>query len=195
MEDVIRFFSEYKHISVIIHVLSVIVGMGAALISDILFNIYIHNKKIEKNENQTLQILSDIVWVSLCFIVASGIALFLSDPMTYGYSVKFLVKMTIVGVIIINGYLFWHLIHPSLEKINFTDTNIHHKYVKLRKLSFVLGAVSLFSWLSAFVLGMLGNISLTYLEAIAGYILICFGGILFSQVVEYRMTHGKVKSN
>lgn len=195
MEDVIRFFAEYKHISVIIHVLSVIVGMGAALISDILFNIYIHNKKIEKNENQTLQILSDIVWVSLCFIVASGIALFLSDPMTYGYSVKFLVKMTIVGVIIINGYLFWHLIHPSLEKINFTDTNIHHKYVKLRKLSFVLGAVSLFSWLSAFVLGMLGNISLTYLEAIAGYILICFGGILFSQVVEYRMTHGKVKSN
>ena len=195
MEDVIRFFAEYKHISVIIHVLSVIVGMGAALISDILFNIYIHNKKKKKNENQTLQILSDIVWVSLCFIVASGIALFLSDPMTYGYSVKFLVKMTIVGVIIINGYLFWHLIHPSLEKINFTDTNIHHKYVKLRKLSFVLGAVSLFSWLSAFVLGMLGNISLTYLEAIAGYILICFGGILFSQVVEYRMTHGKVKSN
>lgn len=191
MEDVIRFFAEYKNISVIIHVLSVIVGMGAALVSDILFNVYIHNKKISKGENRTLAILSDIVWVSLCFIVASGIALFLSDPITYGYSVKFLIKMTIVGVIIVNGYLFWHLIHPSLEKINFTDVNIHHKYVKLRKVSFILGAISLVSWLSAFVLGMLGHMPLSYLEAIVGYVAICFGGILFSQVVEYKMTHGK----
>jgi len=194
MEDIIRFFGEYKHISVIVHVFSVIVGMGAALISDILFNVYIQNKKVNKNENKTLQILSDIVWISLLFIVASGIALFLSDPMTYGYSVKFLVKMTIVGVIIVNGYLFWHLIHPSLEKINFSDINIHHKYVKLRKVSFVLGAISLVSWLSAFVLGMLGHIPLSYLEAIVGYIAICFGGALFSQVVEYKMTHGKIKS-
>lgn len=193
MEDVIRFFGEYKHISVIVHVLSVIVGMGSALISDILFNIYIQNKKVNKNENRTLSILSDIVWISLLFIVASGIALFLSDPVGYGHSVKFLVKMTIVGVIIINGYLFWHLIHPSLEKINFTDINIHHKYVRLRKVSFILGAISLVSWLSAFVLGMLGHIPLSYLEAIVGYVTICFGGVLFSQVVEYKITHGKIK--
>lgn len=191
MSDAIEFFKEYKTISVIVHVLSVIVGMGSALVSDILFNIYIKDKKIQKHENQTLSTLSIIVWISLAFIVLSGLALFLSDPLKYAYSVKFLVKMTIVGVIIVNGYLFWKAIHPALHKINFTDTNMHHKYVRLRKASFAMGAVSLASWLSAFVLGMLGHIPLTYLEAIVGYIALCFGGILFSQIVEYRLTHSK----
>jgi uncharacterized membrane protein YwzB len=191
MEDVIRFFGEYKHISVIVHVLAVIVGMGAALVSDILFNIFIKDKKIQPHENKTLGILSIIVWISLLFIVTSGGALFMSDPIKYSQSVKFLVKMTIVGVIIINGYAFWRLIHPALRKIDFTDNNMHHKYVKIRKASFAMGAVSLASWLSAFVLGMLGHIPLTYLEAITGYILVCFGGILFSQIVEYKVTHRK----
>jgi hypothetical protein len=168
--------------------------MGAALISDILFNIYIKDKKIQPNENRTLGTLSSIIWVSLFFILMSGIALFLSDPMKYSYSVKFLVKMTIVGVIILNGYVFWRTIHPALSKINFNDNNLHHKYVKLRKASFAMGAISLVSWLSAFVLGMLGHIPLSYLEVIVGYIAICFGGILVSQIMEYRMTHGKLNN-
>ncbi|MEK7585815.1 MAG: hypothetical protein AAB477_01085 [Patescibacteria group bacterium] len=191
MAETTEFFNEYKHISVIIHVLSVIVGMGAALVSDIMFNLYIKDKKINLNENRTLGILSNIVWFSLFFIVVSGLMLFLSNPIEYSLSVKFLVKMTIVGVIIINGYAFWHTIHPALRKINFTDTNMRHKYVKLRKASFAMGAVSLASWLTAFILGMLGHIPLSYLEAIVGYITICFGGILVSQIMEYRMTHAK----
>lgn len=191
MSDTIEFFKEYKTISVIVHVLSVIVGMGTALVSDILFNLYIKDKKIQAHENRTLGTLSKIVWISLIFIVLSGLALFISDPIKYSQSVKFLVKMTVVGVIIVNGYMFWRTIHPALRKINFTDTNMHHKYVKLRKASFAMGAISLASWLSAFVLGMLGHIPLSYLEAIVGYVAICFGGILFSQIMEYRLTHGK----
>ncbi len=191
MTETIEFFANYKHISVIIHVLSVVAGMGAALISDVLFNIYIKDRKIQANEDRTLATLSNIIWISLFFIILSGLALFLSEPLKYAYSVKFLVKMTIVAVIIVNGYAFWRLIHPALRKMNFTDTNMHHKYVKLRKVSFAMGAISLASWLSAFILGMLGHIPLTYLEAIAGYMAICFGGILVSQIIEYRMTHGR----
>ena len=188
MENIIEFFSDYKHISVIIHVLSVVVGMGAALVSDILFNSYIKDKKIQASEDRTLVLLSSIVWISLFFIVMSGLALFLSDPLKYAESTKFLVKMTIVGIIIFNGYLFQSVVHPALRKINFTDTNMSHKYVKLRKMSFAFGAVSLVSWLAAFFLGMLNHIPLSYLEIITGYILVCFGGILASQIVEYRMT-------
>ncbi len=188
MEETIEFFGKYKNVSVIIHVLSVIVGMGAALISDIMFNSYIKDKKIHHHEGKTLETLTNIVWVSIFFIALSGLMLFLSNPLEYAGSVKFLVKMTVVGVIIVNGYLFWKIVHPSLKKINFSDNNINHKYVKLRKMSFAFGAVSLASWLTAFVLGMLGHIPLSYLEAIVGYIAVCFGGILVSQIVDYRMT-------
>ena len=61
MEATIDFFSEYKHISVIVHVLSVIVGMGSALISDILFNNFMKDKKIRIEEDHTLSILSHII--------------------------------------------------------------------------------------------------------------------------------------
>lgn len=191
MSETIEFFNSYKHISVITHVLSVIVGMGAALVSDIFFNSFIKDKRISNHESKILGTLSTIVWVSLFFIALCGLALFISDPLKYSTSAKFLVKMTIVVVIIINGYAFWRLIHPALRKLNFTDNNMRHKYVKLRKASFAMGAVSLASWVTAFILGMIGHIPLTYLEAIAGYTILCFGGILFSQLMEYKLTHGK----
>jgi len=189
MEETIEFFGKYKNISTMLHVLSVIVGMGSAFVSDIFFNAFIKDKKIQKYENKILYRLSVVVWFSLLFIFLTGLALFMSDPLGYSMSVKFLVKMTIVTLIAINGYLFWRLIHPALQKINFTDNNIHHKYVRLRKISFALGAVSLASWLSAFVLGMLRDIPFSYIESIIGYLIVCVGGILVSQIMEYRMTH------
>lgn len=191
MEATIDFFGEYKKVSVILHMLAVIVGMGSALISDILFNNFMKDKKIRIQEDRILSTLSYVIWVSLFFIVVSGIFLFLSDPLYYAHSVKFLVKMTIVGVVILNGYAFGRIVHPALRKINFSDANTHHKYVRIRKLSFAFGAISLSSWLSAFVLGMLGHIPLTYLEAIAGYIVICCGGILVSQIVDFKLTQIK----
>ncbi len=189
MEETIAFFNEHKSISVITHVFSVIVGMGAALVSDILFNIYIKDRKINIHEDKTLNVLSKIIWFSLFFIFMSGLALFLSDPEKYSHSVKFLIKMTIVTVIIVNGYMFQRIVHPALRKINFSDINTHHKYVKLRKLSFAFGAISLSSWLLAFILGMLDSIPASYTVSLLLYLLILSVGILFSQIVEYRLTH------
>ena len=185
------FLGDNKRIFVIIHVLAVIIGMGGALISDIFFNIYIKDKKIQPNENKTLGILSTIVWTGLFFIVLSGLAIFLSDPIKYSQSVKFLVKMTIVGIIIINGYAFFRIIHPALRKIDFTDSNIHHKYVKLRKIAFAMGAISLTSWLVAFVLGMIKTIPISYEMAMLTYLIIGLFGIFFSQAIEIRLTHKK----
>ena len=172
-----------------LHVLAVVVGMGSALVSDIFFNIFIKDKKIQKYENKILNRLSAIVWISLLFILLTGLMLFLSDPLGYSMSVKFLIKMTIVGLIAINGYLFMRIVHPALHKMDFSDNNIHHRYVRLRKVSFALGAISLVSWLSAFILGVLGDIPFSYTESITGYLTICFAGILISQIMEYRMTH------
>lgn len=189
MNETIEFFSDYKQISTIVHVFSVVIGMGSALVSDILFNNFIKDKKINISENTTLSTLSKVVWVSLFCIVLSGIALFLSDPIKYSNSVKFFVKMTIVGVVIINGYMFQRVVHPALKKISFTDTNIHHKYVKIRKMSFAFGAISLASWLSAFVLGMLSSIPFSYFQTMTFYILICIAGIIVSQFADYKVTH------
>ncbi len=187
MGNTIEFFGEYKQVSVAIHVLSVVVGMGTALVSDILFNSFIKDKKIDKTEIHTLDILSTVVWISLLFIVLSGLTIFLSDPASYSESVKFLVKMTIVAGVIINGYVFRMMINPHLKDINFNDDDMDHKYVRLRKMSFAFGAISVVSWLSAFALGMLSDIPFSYKEAIMWYLILCFGGIVISQIIDKKI--------
>lgn len=189
MLEVINFFEEYKQASVISHVFFVILGMGAALSSDVLFNVYIKDKKINPTENNTLEVLSRIIWVSLWFIVLSGIAIFLSDVSLYSVSSKFLLKMTIVGFIIINGYLFARITHGSLSKLDFSDVNSHHKYVKVRRMSFAFGAVSLVSWLAAFVLGSIKSIPVSFWSGLITYGVFLILAILGSQIVEYIITH------
>ena len=191
MEETINFFNDNKQISVIAHVFSVIVGMGTAIVSDILFNVYIKDKKINPTENSTLEVLSKIIWASLWLIVLSGIALFLSNPPTYSISDKFLLKMVIVGFIVVNGYLFARVTHGSLMKINFTDTNSHHKYVRIRRMSFAFGAVSVISWLLAFVLGSIKSIPISFWQGLTIYGVLLVVGIVGSQIVERMIVNKK----
>ncbi len=188
MEETIQFFSKYKHFAIILHVFSIIVGMGSAIVSDVLFNLYIKDKKINSTENTTLEILSKIIWVALWFIMLSGVGIFLSNPQVYMASDKFLLKMVIVGIIIINGYLFARITHGSLLEMNFTDTNIHHKNVRIRRLSFAFGAVSVVSWLSAFVLGSIRSIPVSFWMGLSIYLSLVFVSIIISQIFEYLIT-------
>lgn len=188
MQETTLFFATYKSLFVVLHVFAVIFGMGAALVSDVLFNVFIKDFKINPTENTVLAILSKIIWLSLGVMVLSGVALFLSDPHKYMYSVKFLTKMTIVGCIIVNGLLFQKLIHPSLRKMDFRDQNGKHKTVQIRRLSFAMGSISAISWTLAFVLGMQEAIPFTYGEAVLTYASLCVLGIFFSQILERRVT-------
>lgn len=184
----IEFFNEHKSVSVMVHVFSVIFGMGAALVSDVLFNNFLADYKINKTENRVLGVLSKVIWVSLFAIMFSGIAIFLSNPEKYMNSSKFLVKIFIVCMIIINGYLFQRFIHPALSKFKFSDNNLHHKYVKLRKLSFALGAVSFISWMLAFILGSVNFVPFSFYQAVFIYFGMLMCGIGASQVLEYRIS-------
>jgi hypothetical protein len=189
MNDIISFFEQYKTVSIILHVLSVVLGMGAALVSDILFSSYIVDKKINPTENRTLSLLSRVIWISLSLIVLTGIAIFFSNPDKYLHSAKFITKMSIVGVLIINGILFMKVTHQGLKKLNFTDTNINHKLVRVRKLSFAFGAVSMTSWLSAFVLGSLSVVPLSLPVLLGAYVAVLIVAIGASQILEYSLTH------
>lgn len=191
MEGALQFFSEYKSFSVILHVFAVVVGMGTALVSDILFTVYIKDKKINSTENKTLETLSRIIWASLLCIVLSGLTIFLSDPLQYANSTKFLVKMSIVFIIILNGYLFWKVTHTSLAKINFTDTDTTNKYVRIRRVSFALGAVSATSWLSVFVVASIQSFPFSFIVTLSVYAIIIIFAVALSQGMEYLITHKK----
>lgn len=184
----ISFISEHKHFFVIAHVLCVVLGMGSALVTDILALRFGFDKRLSNFEVHTIRFLSQVVTVALVGIVATGATIFLSNPEQYGESVKFLTKMTVVGVLILNGYLLHKFIFSRIADPRVLTSL---KARPLRRLGFALGAVSIVSWISALSLGVLLHIPVSYDIAIALYFVLLFVAILLSQLLEALLLERK----
>ncbi|MEN9551763.1 MAG: hypothetical protein RI935_140 [Candidatus Parcubacteria bacterium] len=180
----ITFFAIYKQLFTILHVLCVIIGMGAALVTDILFSFFASNKTLSSFEIKIIRLLSKVVTLALVGIVLTGITIFLSDPLRYMASAKFLTKMSIVLILCINGYLLHRFIFSRLSEKDFL---IKRKTSSVRKMSFVLGAVSLISWVSAMSLGVLDKINLSYTTAFSLYLVVLVFGAMISQVIAKKL--------
>jgi uncharacterized membrane protein len=181
MEHVYNFLSEYKVIITIIHILGVVIGMGTALVSDFLFSFYAHNKKLSHSETYTLKLLSNLVWGGLVIITISGIGLFLSDIEKYMESTKFLVKMSILAVLVLNGYVLNRYVSKSMIKRGFLS---YQKYTGMRKLAFACGAISVISWLSVLALGVINKSYVSYSSLLGLYGVVIVGSIIIALIVE-----------
>jgi predicted outer membrane lipoprotein len=176
-------FAESRVPATIIHVVSVVVGMGAALLSDILFNFYAKDKRLNKTERSTLEIISRIVWISLVVIAVSGMFVFMSDPVKYLLSDKFLAKMTILGVLLINGFVLNAYVWKRLSRPGFFTAK---RESGTRKIAFAGGAVSVVSWLSVCALGVMDSALVSYIVIMGIYVGIVVFGILTALFMENR---------
>ena len=181
MESVVAFFNYTKTFFTVIHVLTVVFGMGAAMVADVLFSFYGKDKKLVSTEISTLHILSTLVKYSLVFVVLSGIALFLSDMSTYSVSDKFLAKMTILLVIIVNGFFLNTFVWDKLKKRSFF-TSTHEKAT--RRIAFSLGAVSVVSWVFVCALGVLDSVPFGYPIILSVYGACLFCALAVSLLIE-----------
>lgn len=179
---------------VIIHTIGFIFGLGGATISDILFFKFLKDFKISKFESSVLDTLSKVIWAGLIILILSGIGLYLTDPALYNQSPKFLAKMAVVGVILINGTALNMFISPKLRKISFVETydHAHRELRRLRRTAFALGAVSMVSWYSAFFLGSLRSLALGAFEILAIYFVLLAEAVITSQLVEYALSKRRI---
>lgn len=177
------FFQTIKIPITIAHVISVVFGMGAALTADVLFSFFGKDKKLNPTEVKTLSVLAKIVFYSLWIIVLSGIGLFLSDVPRYSHSIKFLGKMSILLILVINGYALNKYVWPHLlNKKFFVET----KERIVRKFAFISGAVSVISWIAVCALGVLDGVNISYATLMGIYGGILFFGICVALVIEKK---------
>lgn len=184
-----------KELILIFHVAGMAVGLGSATVVDTLFFKFLKDFKISKIESSVLETLSVIIWVALGIVVLSGAALYLPQTEVLNSSPKFLAKMIIVGIILVNGSLLNFYISPKLRRISFGKKHHHHKgeLHHLRRLAFSLGPISIISWYSAFVLGMLREVSLPLLTLLGIYGALLLLGMLFGQLIERYYTTKALK--
>jgi len=191
LEVVLPFLSEHKQIFLILHVLSMSLGLGATTLTVVFFFKFLKDFRISEHESEVLSTISDFIWFAIGIILMTGLALYVPESAVLNRSSQFLVKAFVVGVVIINGSILSFLVAPKLVRISFGQQH-HHKdgeLIRMRRVAFILGPISIVSWYSAFVLGILPHTApytvtqlfFVYLTSL-GIVLIC------SQLWERHLT-------
>lgn len=182
----IPLLAENRGFILLLHTVVAALGVGGATITDIFFFKFLKDFRISEWEADVLHTLSQIIWFALGILVLTGASLYLPEMQELNQSPKFLVKMLVVLVIIINGVFLNILIAPKLVKISFGEKHEHEsgELRHIRRIAFALGAVSITSWYSAFILGILRNMAFGFLPILGAYIGVVFSAVILSQVVE-----------
>jgi len=180
-------FIDIKTIYLIVHIFGAILGAGGAFASDAMFLSTIKDGRINSDELRFMKLGSKLVWSGLAVLIISGILLFSTNPSGYLDSSKFLAKMTIIGIIIINGIIF-HLIHiPHIQ--GHIGIRFAHSYTFMKRASFLLasGAVSMASWVLTVILGTLKAVPFSYTQIMSVYLAIItcaiFGAVIFKKII------------
>lgn len=184
--DLAFLLGQYRSLVVIFHAVGVAIGLGAATISDFFFFKFLKDFKISEFEAEVLSTLSQIIWFALAVLIVSGLGLYLPNTQELISSPKFLAKIVVISVLIINGAILNLMVAPQLVKISFHQKHEHisGELRHIRKIAFGLGAVSIISWYTALVLGMLKKVSMEFLEIFGIYAGLIIVGVLISQVLE-----------
>lgn len=160
-----------------LHIIGVAIGAGGAFAADRIFWESVRDKKITATEKRFLILASSSVWIGLTILVISGIGLFLTDPNYYIGSSKFLAKISVVGVIILNG-IYFHLKHIPSLLANRAVTNVA---------IFVSGGISSASWIYAIILGSLHRVPYSYIEIMAVYLGALVASIAVAQIARHYL--------
>ncbi|MBI2635219.1 MAG: hypothetical protein HYW79_01600 [Parcubacteria group bacterium] len=176
----------YHELIVVGHILGVALGLGGATITDIFFFKFLKDFRISEWEADVMRTLSQVIWFALALLILTGLGLYLPEAQELNQSAKFLVKMIAIAVIIVNGAFLNLLIAPKLVKISFGEKHehqpgeLHHE----RKIAFALGAISIVSWYSAFILGVLRKLPIEFSSLLLIYLIILSVAIVVSQLME-----------
>ncbi len=184
-------FIDQKTIYLIAHIFGVALGAGGAFASDTMFFSTIKDGRIQKHELRFMKLGGRLVWLGLAVLFVSGILLVLTDPTGYLSSSKFLAKISIVGVIVLNGIIF-HFIHiPHIHNhlgLKFADSPT---FVKRAPLLMASGAISVTSWISTVILGMLKNIPYGYEQIMGLYLALLGTAVLVAVLMTKPILHLK----
>lgn len=160
---------DIKIILTILHLFGVALGAGGAFVSDAMFFKSVRDANINSTEVLFLKLGGFIVWSGLVLLAASGAGLFLLDIEHYLSSSKFLAKMTIVAILIVNGVVF-HLTHiPRIIRHANHHLPSSDEFIRKRSLLAINGAISTTSWISAIILGSLSGLPYSYGTIMAIY--------------------------
>lgn len=194
LEVIGPFLGQYREGFLVLHLLGMAMGLGSATLVDFFFFRYLKDFRISKAEASVLSAISEFIWFALGIIILSGMALYLPEAASYNANPKFIMKALIVLILIVNGAFLNLVVTPKMVKISFGKKHDHQdaELVKIRRIAFGLGPISIVSWYSAFILGALRETPFTFVELFLIYSTLIILGLLGGRLAErYYMNQAK----
>ncbi len=161
---------DLRTVLVILHALAASVGIGTVVITDYFVFNFLKDHKITKRESDTLALCSHVIWAALALLLLTGVVLVSLRPEMLA-SAKFQVKMVVVALLTLNGIVLNVYLTPRLRRIAFHAHVAPAKSLPdaVRKIAMASGAISFVSWLTAFVLGSLRSIPMSFAQGVGLY--------------------------
>ncbi len=179
-------FTQIKPIVVVLHAISAAFGLGAVVTTDALFFKFLKDYRISRKESDTLDTISKVIWGATTLLFVTGAVLYMSAPLEYLAKSKFVAKLVVFAVIVINGVVLNILISPYLVKLSFNnDSMTLHRSRRmriLRRLAFASGGLSMVSWFTVFILGSIRSIPVTTWQALTIYVGLVLCAVAGSQI-------------
>lgn len=183
-----EFAVEYKDFWLTIHLLAMVLGLGGATYTDVLLVSFLKDFKIDSKEKEVITTMSKAVMWGVFFALVSGAMLFFSDIERLSSSTKFLAKVIIFIILMINGFLLHKIILPKLLRFNFNrDHFLVKKFLHLRHAGFIMGAISGVSWYTIFILGTLSHLEYEIWQILVVYFLLVLLAVIAALFVEKRI--------
>jgi hypothetical protein len=170
----------YHDLWLVLHLVTFALGTGTAIFNDILFVRALRRPATASWSGEQLAVASAVIWAALLFVVVSGVALTLPRADELLRSGRYLTKMAVVVVILVNGIRLHLVLLPRLTEAFFRvgATSAGSAILPtLRRQAFVAGAISSGSWLSAVALGGLPDLPNGALVYPLCYLLVLGGGV------------------
>lgn len=194
--DLLSLLAQYKSGIVIAHALAAGIGVGATTVTDVLFMRFLADFRIDKTESATMKTYSQIIWLALGVLIITGIGLYLPESERLLQSSKFLVKVCVVLVILLNGLLLNFFVTPKMTKIKFelAARKLTPSSKRVRRIVYASGAVSIISWYVVFVLGSLRSIPVSFGAGVLVYVGLLVCGLVGSLGLEKKLVQRAQKS-
>jgi uncharacterized membrane protein len=189
LHSLVPILGSYSELVMLMHVFSMAIGLSAATFTDFFFFKFLKDFRISTQEAAILNSFSQIIWLALGLIVMTGLALYIPNYEVLNSSPKFLVKLIVVFVIVVNGAFLNLFVAPKFFSIKFGLPHSHKKgeLLKTRRIAFILGPISIISWYSAFVLGSFKESPASFPVLLGVYILLIGFGIMSGVLTEKHL--------
>lgn len=150
---------DLRLLALIIHLVGFALGLGGATMSDIMFFKSIRNRNFSSSDLSTLTTLARVIWVGLGLLIISGLSIFAMIYAEQGSlpmlgSPRWQTKLTLVGIVLVNGLVFKYSIFPFLRRNADQAVSMQTFGSKLWRLA-LSGAVSIVSWYSILIISTL----------------------------------------